>query len=910
MSIIDRLQAVARRWPDAVAVEDRGQPLTYAVLVERAARLAATLRGCEAVAIDLPRSADQVIAVIACWWAGAAAVPLSEGLPQELKQQYLRQARVGAVVDRHSVAGDAPSPPVALREDTLAWIIFTSGSTGRAGAVEVPHRGVLNLLDAQRAAFGMGPEDRSLFLHAVGFDAAMSDLGCALLSGATLVIADIDGTPGGVLEALRRCRISTVDIPPATLQLLDPKDRPASLRTVIIGGEVCPTACVRAWAPAVRLFNVYGPTEATVCASLVRCTADWDRPWIGAPLPGVDFAVVDPALAPTPTGTPGELLIAGIGLAAGYRGDEARTARRFIHHGGRRWYRTGDRVVRQGDGWVFLGRVDRQVQLAGRRFEPEGVEAVLREHPAVREAAVVTHRSGLLVAFTDGDGLTEEASLRAWLAERLPRWQVPARVRWGSLPRTVNGKVDLTALQEAPLDTAAGPASLLLGLWRRHLGADLQEDVDLLGRGADSAMALQVSAAAERAGLVVPPGLWLSHATVASAERALRQVSDRMGAAEILQRVAVDDAPDLSARPAPSGPPRHVLLTGATGGLGRRLLDGLLARTDATLWCLVRAPDDAAAQARLPRHPRVRVLRGDLAVARLGLPPEVWSALAARVDTIVHAAARVHLLAPWAALAPCNVDGVRRLLHLAAEGAPKRLELISTLSVFVATDRNTGAVREDDDLTRTSAVWGGYAQTKWAAERLARASGLQALRVYRPGLLTGDSRTGAGGGLDFLGRFLRGVAQLGCVPEAALDLEVDISPIDRVTEAILDLALGAGPGTWHLANRVPARLSGLVDALRAEGVTVDEVDEAAFSARLGDAPTPDAAAAALALCRRLAPDRFQRLRGMDLFQATDVRFDMRQTEAALGRAVCAPPDAALLQRYAHVALSQEFLETM
>jgi thioester reductase-like protein len=371
------------------------------------------------------------------------------------------------------------------------------------------------------------------------------------------------------------------------------------------------------------------------------------------------------------------------------------------------------------------------------------------------------------------------------------------------------------------------------------------------------------------------------------------------------------------ARERPPGPepgsPRAILLTGATSFLGARLLVELLGRTAADVYCLVRASDAAAARERLPSAPRVVPVCGDIDRPLLGLSEAAWDRLAATIDTVYHCAARVNVVLPYHDLRATNVLGTREVLRLLATGLRKRLHYASTLSVFVATDRNAGLLEEADDLTRTCRVYGGYAQSKWAAEWLLRsvAGDVAPVRFYRFGLITGDTRTGRCSPTDFLALFCKGLAALSCVPEGAGGLKLDVTPVDFAAASMAHLSLHAtagGPSTFHIANPRGLALGELIDAMRSYGIAVGTVGEGEWSARLrafGETARGAAESAAyLALCRALPGDTaFARQRTLDLFQATGVEFGMGNTVAGLAGSgiACPPPGPDLLRTYlAHI----------
>lgn len=975
----EHFRAVAAAHPHHVALESEGTRLTYAELLQRATALGAHLRRLGAgpeciVGLFLEKSPEYVLALLGVWAAGAAFVPLEPTLPAARLSFMARDCGVRLVVARRGaepelegvearvvrledVEAPAPveeAPGEPSRPEDLAYVIYTSGTTGTPKGVLVEHRGLVNLLLAQIEAFALDETSRAILYLSTSFDASLSDIGTALLSGATLCLPPAHALqPGpGLVALLNGWRITHADLPPSLLRMFEPEALATTLRVLVIGGEPCPPEVVRRWARHLRVVNVYGPTEATICTSLCACHPEtWTRPLLGQPIANMSWQVLDTRGEPVPPGTPGELYLGGVGLARGYVNRPELTAARFVERGGERLYRTGDRVVRHPDGEVeFLGRVDRQLKLRGLLIEPEEVEAHLLRHPGLQDVAVLKrplapggeHTRAVLVAFVVPRRAPEEApspqALRAHLAGVLPRWMVPQRFEvLERLPRTVTGKVDFEVLSRQPLSArrdagevvapSTGPERLLCELWEDVLGvAPVGVTDDFFALGGDSLGVLQVVAAAEALGLPLAPGALLAHPTIAEL---LAQVGTDEGMSADELRADVVQGPEWeallrTARERPAAPPGgEVLLTGATGFFGARLLSELLRRTQARVLCLVRARDDEEARERLLRTlqaqgtppsreeaARLVALRGDVGRARLGLGEREWERLTREVGRIYHCAAHVNMVLPYRALRPANVEGTEQVLRLQAEGARKSLHHISTLSVFVSTDRNTGRLEETDTLEGPQRIFGGYAQSKWAAEALLRSARGQAgpVSCYRLGLITGDTRTGRASASDFLSLFFRGVASLGCLPRGAGEgLAVDITPVDYAAAAVAHLSLHAAPAegtaTFHLANPRPLSLPVLVEALRSFGLPLATVSEEAWRARLAALArervgSPEAAAA-LALCRGLSGGAFERHRTMDLFQATGVEFGMEHTRAGLEGSglACPPVTEALLHTY-------------
>ncbi|WP_164014776.1 non-ribosomal peptide synthetase [Pyxidicoccus trucidator] len=524
--------------PDGLAVVAGGDTLTYRELDARANRLAHQLQALgvgpeERVALAMERTPEWVVALLAVLKSGGAYLPLDLGYPSARLAWMLERARPRVVLTRavwrerlpdvdasficlDGVAEDVarwPSEPPAsgVTPEHLAYIIFTSGSTGRPKGVLLEHGGLSQVLGAVVEAHGVRPGHRVLQFASAGFDASVCEVLSTLAAGATLHLALRESLlPGPRLHALlREEAITTVTLVPSVLAQLEPEGLDA-LETVISAGEALPPELARRWKPGRRLLNAYGPTEATICAT-VDTDVDVERPSIGSPLPGVSVAVLDATGQPVPAGEPGELCVGGVGLARGYLDRPELTAERFVPDAfsaepGARLYRTGDRVRALPDGRLeFLGRFDSQVKVRGVRIELGEVEAVLSQLPGVRQAVVVPREDApgerRLVAYVvpegapssvapiDAAGLSAE-HLRARLRERLPEPMVPsAFVVLEALPLTAHGKLDRAALPapEAARDFTAPNTpteARLARLWSelfRHARPGIHDDFFLLG---------------------------------------------------------------------------------------------------------------------------------------------------------------------------------------------------------------------------------------------------------------------------------------------------------------------------------------------------------------------------------------------------------------------------------------------
>ncbi len=483
----------ARNTPSSIAVEYGAEQLTYQELNDQADELARRLQGLGAApgvlaGVCVERSAAMIVAVLGILKSGAAYVPLDPAFPAARIEWMMEDAAMPLIVTQKSLAAslpphratvvcledtspaanlpDSPSPSPATPDD-LAYVIFTSGSTGRPKGVEIPHRALTNFLCSMQRAPGITPDDVLLAVTTLSFDIAGLELFLPLISGARVVVIPREtAMDGGALSAeLDKRGATMLQATPATWRLLlDSPWKGTPGLTALIGGEVCPPELAAQLLPKCgKLWNMYGPTETTVWSTIQQLTAEDAAITIGRPIANTRIYILDALLQPTPVGVPGELHIGGDGLARGYLKRDTLTAEKFIPNpfftvAGERLYKTGDLARYLPDGRIeCLGRLDQQIKLRGFRIEPGEIEAVLKEQPTIRDAAVVLredHAGQRLVAYCVRRELAAEpgditASLPAALAARLPVYMVPALfVFLEALPLTANGKIDRRALPE------------------------------------------------------------------------------------------------------------------------------------------------------------------------------------------------------------------------------------------------------------------------------------------------------------------------------------------------------------------------------------------------------------------------------------------------------------------------------
>lgn len=476
----------AAQAPDAVALIAADRTICYGELDRLSDLCAASLHYRYVMGIEEPigvmtgRNSHLIIALLGVLKGGGVYLPIDSTQPENRIRHILSDSGVRRLLVDHEtspraatfqsdvtliniesiVQGETPAnvphSPVA---SSAAYIIYTSGSTGLPKGVLLEHGGFMNMICDQIRTFGIAPQDRCLLFSSFSFDGAMSEIFLALHAGATLVIASQEQVADPILFSafLQQREVTVATLPPVYLNALRANSVSLDpLRILITAGEAAIAHDLLAVARD-RIFNAYGPTEASVCSAIHRVDpthAYHDAIPIGNPMANSELLILDDQLQLVPYGVTGEICVAGPGLARGYIGSPERTAEKFVAHPyrfGARLYRTGDRGFRTYDGAVqFVGRQDDQVKLRGYRIECGEIERALINHPLITGATVLVQGEGSereLVAFLLAESTLETAEVKIFLGQYLPAYMIPSRYHTlATFPQNSNGKVDRQAL--------------------------------------------------------------------------------------------------------------------------------------------------------------------------------------------------------------------------------------------------------------------------------------------------------------------------------------------------------------------------------------------------------------------------------------------------------------------------------
>ena len=561
--VIEQIMAHTIRRPDRVAICDlEGRSTSYGQLGVRVTRVARALRNKGVrdgviIAILMPRCIEAVVAQLAVHLAGGAFLMLDLAFPEARLRYYLEDSESPWLIvneetsnlinhpgtrrididalNSEKVEGTSsaqgPYDDAGPAGSELSYLIYTSGSTGQPKGVCIAQASLSNHIAATIEFFGLRDTDRVLQFSAQSFDASIEEIFATLAAGATLVLRDdrMASSPREFFEAIAANGISVVDLPTAfwhrIVQLTEEQYWPDCVRLLVVGGERASPVLLERFRAAktghIRWLNSYGPTETTIGSTL------YDDRWddhdshylpIGRSLPGHSHFLLDNKLRPVPPGVAGQLYIGGAGVALGYHKRESLTRDRFIPHPWRtdaRLYATGDLVRKTPRGnYVYVDRIDNQIKVRGFRVELGEIEVRLRQHPLVREAAVVVqdrgNESSSLVGFVESEGAVVPLAIREYLAAALPHYMVPGYIVVDAhLPRTPTGKIDRQALvardlRQTPQAGEAGSEvnpleEILLEIWSELLGVSVRDaNADFYEMGGDSLAVLSLFAAIEK----------------------------------------------------------------------------------------------------------------------------------------------------------------------------------------------------------------------------------------------------------------------------------------------------------------------------------------------------------------------------------------------------------------------------
>lgn len=837
----------------------------------------------------------------------------------------------------------------------------------------MPHRAVCQSWRWLQTAHPYYESDRVLHKASLSFDVSSRwELFWPLMAGACVVFAKPQGEKDSAyLAQLIQQEQITVSYFVATLLSLfletPGSESCTTLRQMFVGGEAFPFALKqRVWQqfPACDAIEIYGSTE-TIVVSSWHCQPEPEprRFALTQPICQVPIRILDDEKQPVPAGEIGELYVGGDYLVRGYLNRPELTAERFIPDpfetdlqqggtlGDRRLYKTGDLARLDDQGRLeLLGRSDHQVKLRGFRVELGEIEALLVQHPEVRQAAVILREDvpgdQRLVAYitstiADNPEATVIPALRLRLQTTLPDYMRPsAFVVLEEFPRTPNGKLDRLSLPSpAPTRPSLSNAFVqpqtevereLAGLWSQLLQVHpIGTNDDFFELGGNSLLTMRLLFQVQHQFQVeISLPEFLAAPTIAVLVNAIALGKQSPTITGVSGMTVAELGKDVILEPEITpenfqgadfvvSKPQGILLTGATGFLGAFLLAELMERTSAQIYCLVRGCSMAteATQKILRNCDRYQInhssfgdrivpILGDLAKPKLGLNTTDFNQLAQQVEVIFHAATFLNLAYPYTMMKAANVGGAKTLIQLACQGTLKPIHFVSTPAVLKSTGYlSQPLIHEDASLDACEMVYGGYGQSKWVAEQLLQVAATRGvpISIYRPGTISGHSQTGAYNADQTLGRLLKSFIDHGIAPD--LEIAFDLTPVDYVSQAIYYLSQqpSSRGQTFHLVNPQCWMMAELSDRLTQIGYPVRRVPYVEWQRSMEQAilDTPDH------ILSPLLPFLTQKIVGHDQTYLEASSFmerlgcDNAVQGLATGPVRCPLPDNAMLERHLH-----------
>nr|QCC21413.1 RenF [Candidatus Endohaliclona renieramycinifaciens]QCC21429.1 RenF [Candidatus Endohaliclona renieramycinifaciens] len=767
-----------------------------------------------------------------------------------------------------------------ISPDRLAYMIYTSGSTGAAKAVMITHRGIVNNLSWRQKTWALNKNDKVLQNTSFSFDPSVWSTFWPLISGAQVIITAPNQHYDSkiLVRLIKEQEITLFGTVPSLISLI--LDEPgiktcSSLRYILSGGEILTRSLQQKVfsSTSAQLANLYGPTETTIDATFWQCDQSdtSESAPIGRPIANLKTYILNEYFQIVPVGVPGQIFVGGTGIARGYHNRPGLTAERFLpnpfSNTGERIYKTGDLGRYKTDGRIeFLGRIDEQVKVRGYRIELNEIDILLNQHPNVKEAICNVYMNFLnenqLVAYVslEKDCCLQSDDLTKYLGERLPSYMIPSFLMiLDKLPKMPNGKINRSALPvpsikngnnsenyiapRTPIEQEISQAFLdVLGLNR----ISIHDDFFSLG-GTSLMLARLASQLLNRFEINIPMAQFFRIPTIHGVaevvstyqQEGIEAVMAKKHATRLEEDTVLDD--NISSKnliKADYLNPKVILLTGSTGYLGAFLLEQLINKTNAEIYCLVRALNEKEALARIHStmskyriwdekyKERIYPIAGDLSLPQFGLSDQMWEFLAKKTDSIHHSGAMVNFAYPYTALRASNVLGTKEILRLACQHRLKAVHYISTIDTLLAVHADRPFLENDDILQGPAEIAGGYTASKWVAEKIvniAMKRGVPAC-IYRPGLILGQKETGAVQTNDYLLVAFAGFVSMGIMPEYPRIF--DTIPVDYAASAITHISMQPHSfgKFFHLFNPAPVPLSTFYKWTETFGYRFDVVD--------------------------------------------------------------------------------------
>lgn len=905
----------AKKFAGNIALSSFEGQMTYRELNERSNEIAHMLisngmKKGDYAAIVMERSMETVMSLLGILKAGGVYIPIDPSYPKERCRYLLNDTGAPFILTKHEhrpllsnlLDNDDKRMVFEMnhmekefsKEDVhvechpsdLAYIIYTSGSTGKPKGTMLRHDSVINLITDHQRIYQSTEQDVYTQFISYSFDPSVTETFTAFFSGARLYM--LSSAERVSIEefaaAIKREKATATTVPNAFFNQLAthlPKERKEALKTLkflSVGGEALMYPIVQKWQQKfgtnIEIINVYGPTECTVLSTYHKVQNNVEESQssipIGRPIANYEAYIVNKHNLLCPINVPGELCIAGAGLASGYLNRPENTAEAFVPHlfsvePHKMMYRTGDLVRLLPSGSIeFVGRKDSQIKVRGFRIEIGEIEAVLANESRIQEVVILAKKmvdgSNSLFAYytVSGDMHIREEEIREYLVDNLPEYMVPDHFfQLDEMPLSPTGKINrkqLAAIEKAPeTDTYVAPENenqqILADAWQKSLGIPCVGIRDnFFHIGGHSLKVLEILVQVKRHFPFLKIQDFFEHHTIEELDAYISQYQPVQSEAPISKKgFILKDLMEPSILPntstIQSRPMHTVFLTGATGYLGSHVLYEILKRTSAHVYCLIRKNSHASIDAKLEDSmhfyfgesimemikERVTVIQGDLGEERLGLSSIDRSMLAEKIDAIIHCGADVRHFGDASHFNNVNIEGTKYLLELAKYKEGVHFHHVSTIGIpeELATSQWEYYL-EKGDFDYEVPLEHVYNQSKLEAENIVRKAVEDLpVTIYRVGNLTCHSENGKfQRNMDdnAFYRMIKSMLHLRKTPKA--NWHIDFTPINYASQALV--AIASKPKSnghiFHLCNPETLTYTRFIDVLQELGYELETVE--------------------------------------------------------------------------------------
>lgn len=750
---------------------------------------------------------------------------------------------------------------LSIQTENPAYMIYTSGSTGKPKGVCVSNESAMNTLYGYLNSYWSEAYKRHLQMASVGFDVYIGDILRSLCMGQTLVLCKKEQIINirELYQIIVDEKIDFAESVPSVLRELckyakKENKKLTTFKSIVISSDAWSFEDIKSFREVIsestKLLTTYGVTEAAIDSTYMDCSEFKSNGKgfcpIGFPLANVSVYVVDKNMKIVSKGEKGELCIGGKGVSKGYHERAELTAEKFIELDTGNTtleyvYKTGDLVrINEYNELEFFGRIDNQVKLRGQRIELGEIENQLKRIEGIEEVVALIKKESeneYLVAFyTQSINSIEESLIRKKLKKELPSYMIPTvLVSLPEFPLNVNGKVDRKKLSSKKIDklnerlplvkACVSPyQKIIRDVWEDLLNHNqFSDDNDFFDVGGHSFLVLKMLDCVNEK---CAASITVSEALKSNTVNGLASLINKRKQAELAQVKPTTEQPVYHFKGSWKQP-ENILLTGATGFLGSHLLSELLKEfPESKVYCLIRKTSSGDGAAKLEAvieemnlsstidMSRIQVITGDLEAERLGMEPSQYDIISSQIDVVYHVGAAVNFAYSYRDLKASNVEGTKRILDFSCNKKMKKVNFISTTSVFdnyldeSEIAENTPLKSENIDKLL------GYSQSKIAAEKIvndAREQGL-VIDIYRPSVISGSEKTSIWNKKDFSYQLLNCFIQLNAVPD--IEMTFDWVPVDRVSSIIVQLSSKANNNNnFHIVSPEPITISELKNCL-------------------------------------------------------------------------------------------------